>query len=193
MLWSMRPNWIQRYNSKIHDICHLTLDPLPPPLDVKFLLLFTPLSLDPSPIIVYTWPNLINWLVEAWMIFGVDVDSKSSCMILDFVIQEEVEWLEESLCDMRRCVACKERFCDLSGYVTLVQVVWYEGSNMAISFQKLPPLLPLFDHMATFIHCLFFETQLDIRYKDAFSLHASFVSCFFGASRLVSAKVKKKG
>ena len=67
------------------------------------------------------------------MIFGVDVDSKSSCMILDFVIQEEVQ----------KCVASKERFCDLSGYVTLVQVVWYEGSNMAISFQKLPPPLPL--------------------------------------------------
>ena len=113
--------------------------PLPPPLDVKFLLLFTPFSFDPSPIIVYTWPNLINWLVEAWMIFGVDVDSKSSCMILDFVIQEEVEWLEESLCDMRRCVACKERFCDLSGYVTLVQVVWYEGSNMAFLFRIWTP------------------------------------------------------
>ena len=142
MLWSMRPNWIQRYNSKIHDICHLALDPLPPPLDVKFLLLFTPLSLDPSPIIVYTWPNLINWLVEAWMIFGVDVDSKSSRMILGLLIQEEVEWLEESLCDMRRCVACKERFCDLSGYVTLGQVVWYEGSNMAFLFRIWTPPFP---------------------------------------------------
>ena len=64
---------------------------------------------------------------------------------------------------------------------------------MAISFQKLPPLLPLFDHMATFIHCLFFETQLDIKYKDPFFVHASFVFCFLGTSSLVSAKVKIKG
>ena len=179
MLWSMRPDWIQRFNYNIFDICHIALDPFPPPLNVKFLLLFTPLSFDPSPIIVYTWPNLINWLVEAWMIFGVDVDWKSSCMILGLLIQEEVEWLEESLCDMRRGVACKGRFCDLSGYVTLGQVVWYKGSNMAF-FSEFgpPPPLPFFAQMSTFFHCLFFETEFDIRYKDAFSVHASFVSCF---------------
>ena len=94
---------------------------------------------------------------------------------------------------MRRGVACKGRFCDLSGYVTLGQAVWYEGSNMAFLFRNNTPPLPLFDQMATFIHCLFFETELDIKYKDPFSVHASFVSCFLGASRLVSAKVKKKG
>ena len=97
------------------------------------------------------------------------------------------------------CVTCREVLhvkgdFVTCGYVTLGQVVWYKGSNMAF-FSEFgpPPPLPFFAQMSTFFHCLFFETELDIKYKDPFSVLASFVSCFLGASRLVSAKVKKKG
>ena len=75
------------------------------------------------------------------MILIVDVDSKSSCMILGLLMQEEVEWVEECLCDMQRgnagCVVRKEQHSLLPDLLIVYIFGWQQFDNHPTAVSRL--------------------------------------------------------